>query len=154
MIERILIPVDFSDTAAAAAEYGCELAARLGARVKLLHVFSPGIVATPDAVFAPTPEELRALAHAARTHLLSMAEKLERDGLGIDCVAVEGIAADAIREVAERDHADLIVMGTHGRRGVSHLLLGSVAEQMMRHAPCPVLTVGRACVQGAHPAAR
>jgi nucleotide-binding universal stress UspA family protein len=141
MIERILIPVDFSETAAAAAEYGCDLAARLGARVTLLHVFSPGIVATPDAVFAPTPDELRALAHAARAHLLSMAEKLEREGIAIDCLAVEGMPGDAI------------VMGTHGRRGVSHLLLGSVAEQLMRHAPCPVLTVGRACFEATHPVA-
>jgi len=153
MIERILIPVDFSVTSAAAADYGCDLAVRLGARVTLLHVFSPGIITTPDAVFAPTPEELRALAHAARTHLLSMAEKLGRERLAIDCVAVEGSPGDGIGEIAERDHADLIVMGTHGRRGVSHLLLGSVAEHVMRHAPCPVLTIGRACGPAAHPAA-
>jgi nucleotide-binding universal stress UspA family protein len=154
MIERILIPVDFSETAAAAADYGCDLALRLGARVTLLHVFSPGIIATPDAVFAPTPEELRALANAARTHLLSMAEKLAREGLAVDCVAVEGaVPAETIGDIAERDQADLIVMGTHGRRGVTHLFLGSVAEQLMRHAPCPVLTVSRACVQAAHPAA-
>jgi nucleotide-binding universal stress UspA family protein len=149
MIQRILIPVDFSETSAAAADYGCDLAARLGARVTLLHVFSPGIVATPDAVFAPTPEELRAVALGARAHLLSMAEKLEREGLGIDCVAIEGSPGETIREVAERQDVDLIVMGTHGRRGVTHLFLGSVAEQLMRHAPCPVLTVGRACVEAA-----
>jgi nucleotide-binding universal stress UspA family protein len=153
MIERILIPVDFSETSAVAADYGCDLALRFGARVTLLHVFSPGIIATPDAVFAPTPEELRAVANAARTHLLSMAEKLEREGLAIDCVAVEGMPGQAIGDIAERDHADLIVMGTHGRRGVTHLFLGSVAEQMMRHAPCPVLTIGRACERAAHPAA-
>jgi len=146
MIERVLIPVDFSDTASAAAEYGCELAARLGANVTLLHVYSSGIISTPDAVFAPTPEEQRAIAHAARAHLRSMAEKLACDGVAIECIAVEGVAADSIREIAEREHVDLIVMGTHGRRGVSQLLLGSVAEYLMRHAPCPVLTIGRACL--------
>jgi nucleotide-binding universal stress UspA family protein len=146
MIERILIPVDFSDTAAAAAEYGCELAARLGARVTLLHVLSSGIISTPDAVFAPTPEEQLAMSRAARAHLRSIAEKLDHDGLVIDCLAVEGVAAGTIREIAGREHADLIVMGTHGRRGVSQLLLGSVPEYLIRHAPCPVLTIGRACL--------
>jgi nucleotide-binding universal stress UspA family protein len=144
VVARILIAVDFSDTSAAAAEYGCELAARLGARVTLLHVFSPSIIATPDAVFAPSPDELQALSRAARTRLQSMAEKLGREGLSIDCVAVEGVAADMICDVAEDERADLIVMGTHGRRGLSHLLLGSVAEHVMRHAACPVLTIGRA----------
>ncbi len=150
MIQRILMPIDFSDTSAAAAEYGCELAARLGARVTLLNVFSSGIVATPDAVFAPTPEEIHAIAHAAHEHLQSLAAKLEREGLEIECIAVEGVPGDAIRSFAERERPDLIIMGTHGRRGVSHLLLGSVAEYVLRHAPCPVLTIGRACAQASH----
>jgi len=141
MIERVLIPVDFSETAGAAADYGCELALRLGARVTLLHVFSPGIIATPDAVVMPTPEELRSLANGARRHLWSLAQKLERDGLAIDCIAVEGSAADGIREIAEREHADLIVMGTHGRRGLTALVMGSVAEAIVRRAKCPVLVV-------------
>ena len=143
MIEHILIPTDFSDNAAAAAEYGCELAARLGARVTLLHAYAADIAATPEAVFAPTPEVIRALQHAAETHLAAIATKLSRAGLAIHCAALEGPAGDTIRGYAEREHADLIVMGTHGRRGVSRLLLGSVAEHLVRLAPCPVLTVGR-----------
>jgi len=147
VIARIVIPTDFSETAAAAVEYGCELATNVGARVTLLHVFSPGIIATPDAVFAPTPEEQYALGVAARARLLLTAEKLAREGLDIDCLAVEGIAHEAIDAVARRQNADLIVMGTHGRSGLSHLLLGSIAEQVLRHAPCPVLTIGRSAVE-------
>lgn len=150
MIQRILIPVDFSETSAAATEYGCELAARLGARVTLLNAFSAGIVATPDAVFAPTEEEVRVMTRAAKEHLQSIAAKLERDGLEIECAVVEGMSGDAICQFAERTQPDLIVMGTHGRRGLSHALLGSVAEHLLRHAPCPVLTIGRACPRVNH----
>lgn len=150
MIHRILIPVDFSETSAAAAEYGVALAARLGAGVTLLHIYSPGIVAMPDAVFAPTPEEQAALAHASKVHLESLAMKLARDGVAIRCEAIEGLPADAILDWTARERPDMIVMGTHGRRGVSHLLLGSVAENMVRRAPCPVLTIGRSCAAPAH----
>src|SRR4051812_39912739 len=137
MIQRILIPIDFSETSAAAAEYGCDLAQRIGARVTLLNVFSSGIVATPDAVFAPTADELAAMTHASRAHVQSLAGKLERAGLEIDCLALEGFVAEEIVDVAGREKSDLIVMGTHGRRGLSHLLLGSVAEHVLRSAPCP-----------------
>lgn len=150
MIRRIVIPVDFSETSAAAAEYGCALAARFAADVTLLNVYSSGIVAMPDAVFAATPDELAAIEHAARTHLQSFATKLERDGITIECATVEGLPADAIRIYVEAHRPDLIVMGTHGRRGVSHLLLGSVAEHTVRYAPCPVLTVGEKCASPTH----
>jgi nucleotide-binding universal stress UspA family protein len=153
MIQHILIPTDFSDTADAAAEYGCELAARLGARVTLLNAYSADIIATPDAVFAPTEEERIALRRAALAHLESTAAKLERPGLAIHCTALEGMPGDTILGYAEREHADLVVMGTHGRRGVSRLLLGSVAEHLVRLAPCPVLTVGRHTDVAQHPVA-
>ena len=150
MIQRILIAIDFSETSAAAAEYGCELAARLGAQVTLLNVFSSGIIALPDAVLVPTAEETEALSRAAHAQLESLAAKLARDGLSIDCIALEGVAADVICVAAESRGVDLIVMGTHGRSGVSHLLLGSVAEHVLRHGSCPVLTIGRACAQPAN----
>ena len=145
MIQRILIPVDFSETSMSAADYGCALAARFGADVTLLNVYSPGVIALPDAVYAPTVEESAAMAHAVLAHVESLAAKLEREGVIIHCEAVEGLPADAIVAWSERKHPDLIVMGTHGRRGVSHLLLGSVAEKTVRQAPCPVLTIGDKC---------
>ena len=153
MIQRILIPVDFSETSVSAAEYGCALAARFAADVTLLHVYSPGVLALPDAVYAPTAEESLAMAHAAQAHVESLAAKLDRDGVIIHCEAVEGLPADAILAWSERTHPDLIVMGTHGRRGVPHLLLGSVAEHTVRHATCPVLTVGQNCAVPSHAAA-
>lgn len=150
MIQRILIPVDFSETSAAAAEYGCALAARLSAEVTLLHIYSLGIVATPDTLYAPTPEEKRAVADAAQARLEAIGKRLGRDGLTIRCEIVEGTPADAIIGWAARRHPDLIVMGTHGRRGMSHFLLGSVAEQTVRGAACPVLTIGQKCAEVGH----
>lgn len=141
MIAHVLIPTDFSATADAAARYGCELAAQLGARVTLLHVFSSGVVALPDAVYAPTEEELRMLQDAAEAELRAAARHLAGLRAPIACRAVVGAPSDEIIAAAARLRADLIVMGTHGRRGLSHLLLGSVAERVLRTAPCPVLTV-------------
>lgn len=153
MTNHILIPIDFSESANGAAEYGCELAAKLGALVTLLNVFQAEVIATPDAVFAPTEEERTALRHAAQTHLESTALKLHRSGLEIRCAVTEGHPGDMIRAYADKEHVDLIVMGTHGRRGFSHLLLGSVAEYLVRMAPCPVLTVGRHTEAAQHAAA-
>jgi nucleotide-binding universal stress UspA family protein len=150
MITHILIATDFSPPSMAAVDYGCDLAVQLGGRVTLLNVFSSGIVALPDAVYAPTEEELRMLEHAAKSQLLAVAYQATRAGLRIHCVAVEGVAAETIPEYARSHAVDLIVMGTHGRRGLSHALLGSVAEQVLRRAPCPVLTIGSKHASAAH----
>jgi nucleotide-binding universal stress UspA family protein len=143
MIELILVPVDFSKTSEFAADYACELAERFGARVTLLHVFSAATISTPDAVYRPTMEQVMALAQHARAALHDLAARLARDGVQIDCVALEGRAPEMIVSVAEEARVDLIVMGTHGRRELAHGPLGSVAEQLLNTAPCPVLTVGR-----------
>jgi nucleotide-binding universal stress UspA family protein len=97
----------------------------------------------PEATYVPTEEERRARAAAARAQLQSLAFRLLRAGVHVTCVAVEGMAPDTIRTFAAEHEVDLIVMGTHGRSGLSHLLLGSIAEQVVRSAPCPVLTIGR-----------
>lgn len=152
MITHVLIPTDFSPTADAATRWGVALAARLGARVTLLNVYSSGVVALPDAVYAPTEEELRALEDKATAELREVCARLSRPGLALDCVAVAGLPSDEIVAVARQRGADLIVMGTHGRRGVSHLLLGSVAERVVRTAPCPVLTVGHHATHAAEAA--
>jgi nucleotide-binding universal stress UspA family protein len=144
MIRHILVPTDFSDTAARAAEYGAALAQKLGARLTLLHVFSTEIVVTPEAAYAPAEEERDAIRGQAERELQRLATELSRGDLPIESIAVEGSARDVIPLVAVERHVDLIVMGTHGRRGLTRFVLGSVAELMLRTAPCPVLTVGAA----------
>jgi 4-hydroxybutyrate CoA-transferase len=132
MIRHVLVPTDFSPTAEAAAEYAAKLAAQLGARLTLLSVFSPGIVSLPEAVYAPTAEELRAIADDVEARLRNVAARLARPGLTIDVASLDGEPAPAIVRAAIDRDADLIVMGTHGRRGVQRLILGSVAESVLR----------------------
>ena len=143
-VTRILVPTDFSETADAALEYAKTLATDLGASLHLLHVFQDPDLVTPFAseVYAPPPPALRVRELAAATDglLKRMSPEDEKRFAGTHAI-VEGLTAKEIVKYAEQYAIDLIVMGTHGRRGVAHLLLGSVAEHVGRIAPCPVLTV-------------
>lgn len=145
MIRSIVVPIDFSANAEAAAEYACALASDFKASVTLLHVFSAPVVATPDAVFAPTVEELRCLEDADRQHLAALVQRLARPGLTIETRVREGDPAERILEAC--GDADLVVMGTHGRSGVARLLIGSVAQRVVRGARCPVLTLSEHATQ-------
>ena len=142
-VTTILVPTDFSETADAALEHASSLAGRLGASLHLLHVFTDpylGVVGTEP--YAPPLPEMRERAledvRACLATRLAAQQTAARPGA---CAIVSGLTAKQIAQYAA-DHAiDLIVMGTHGRRGVAHLLLGSVAEHVVRTASCPVLTV-------------
>jgi nucleotide-binding universal stress UspA family protein len=143
-VARILVPTDFSETADAALQYAKVLAGQFGASIDLLHVFSnPYDVAvyTPE-VYAPLPPEMRERAlEEARECLSARFTPAEERRFGGTRTIVTGLTASQIVEYADEHGVDLIVMGTHGRRGVAHLLLGSVAEHVVRTAACPVLTV-------------
>jgi nucleotide-binding universal stress UspA family protein len=138
-LEKILTPTDFSDPSQQALTYACELAKRFGAELHLLHVVQPPTTiavygtALPDEILHPEP--------AAQKEL----EKLEvPDADQIREVVREvrnGPTFVEIVRYAKAVDVDLIVMGTHGRGGIVHALLGSVAEKVVRKAPCPVLTV-------------
>jgi nucleotide-binding universal stress UspA family protein len=137
-LRRILVPTDFSETSAAALRYGVELARRFTARLYLLHVPDrPG-----DAAGAEYPiglfETMQNAAHDELRQLLTAREVRE---LQPACAMRIGLPADEIVRHALDHDVDLIVMGTHGREGISRVLLGSVAEKVVRRAPCPVLTV-------------
>jgi nucleotide-binding universal stress UspA family protein len=142
MIRHILIATDFSPTATHAAHFAAGLAAQIGARLTLLGVYSLAVLTTPEAVYVATEDEQRARAELERERLQRLAHELLPAGSRIECLAVEGEAPATILRVAEEQAVDLIVVGTHGRRGVRRLLLGSVAEGVVRRATCPVLTVG------------
>ena len=139
----ILVPTDFSETADAALNYASGLAARLGASLHLLHVFSdPYFVTVGAEPYAPPPPDMRDRAlDDARACLATRLAAHQTAAHPGACAIVSGLTAKQIAQYAA-DHAiDFIVMGTHGRRGVAHLLLGSVAEHVVRTASCPVLTV-------------
>lgn len=142
-ITRILVPTDFSATADAALDYAWVLAERFGASLQLLHVLDDPFVADGMAAEAYISE-----APALRTAMLDDARERLRHraapGDGRQAIETEvlfGHGARTIAEYAAERGVDLIVMGTHGRTGFAHLLLGSVAERLVRTAPCPVLTV-------------
>jgi nucleotide-binding universal stress UspA family protein len=129
----ILHPTDFSACSRQAFEKACDLAAQNGGRVIVLHAIFPAAVMPGE---APVYVEYEDEAEARR----QLDQILPRQSeVPVEHQLVPGQPVDAILNAAHEHRADLIVMGTHGRRGVSRLLLGSVAEQVLRRADCPVL---------------
>jgi universal stress protein A len=141
-IERILCPVDFSEESTHALRYASELAAHFGAEIIVVHAVEP----LPYPVeFGPLPAILTdaepVLLKRAKEQLEALRSK-ELGALPKSRVVVEiGVPEHAICEAAKRERCDLVVLSTHGRSGLSHLLIGSVAERVLRFAPCPVLTI-------------
>jgi nucleotide-binding universal stress UspA family protein len=142
MIRHILVATDFSTTAERAARFAAELAQQVGARITLLSVYSLAVLTTPEAVYVPTEDEELARAEADLDRLQTIAAGIVPAGVQFSCKVLAGEPAPTIVRAASEEHADLIVMGTHGRRGVRRLLLGSVAESVVRTAFCPVVTIG------------
>lgn len=134
----LLVPTDFSDGARRAIDVAVDLAVRYDAELVLLHAWQPGVVGDAFAVM-PTP--LGELEAAAEAGVAAAADELRGRGARVRTRVVMGDAGAEIIEAATAEHADLIVMGTHGRSGLARVLLGSAADHVIRHAPCPVLTV-------------
>jgi nucleotide-binding universal stress UspA family protein len=144
MFSRILVPTDFSPPSDAALEYARMLAAKFGSTLRILHVIDDPSTSSELGAdgFAPSTEAIRiALIEHARKRLDHVMNLVDRSRYHSHADAVLGTPAEAIIDYAGATGTSLIVMGTHGRTGLSHLLIGSVAEQVVRTAPCPVLTV-------------
>ena len=152
-ITRILVPTDFSETADAALDYAFGIAERFGASLQLLHVLEDPLVyegMSGESYVAEAPAIRTAMLNDARDRLRHRAAPRESK-VNIQGEVLFGHGARAIAEYAAEHGHDLIVMGTHGRTGVAHLLLGSVAERLVRTAPCPVLTVRHPTVKEHRP---
>jgi nucleotide-binding universal stress UspA family protein len=139
-IQHILVAHDFSDSAEAALETALALAGALQARVTLLHAYEVPTYVFPESVVA-TADLVGQIRGAAEEALANVAERARKNGVKIDTILRQGVAWSEIDAVARDLKCDMVVMGTHGRRGLSRALLGSVAEKVVRTAPCPVLTV-------------
>lgn len=144
-ITKILVPVDFSACARAALDHAMFLSSKFSAPVHLLHVWHiPGHL-RPDLTVWVGDVSGTLADHAQQDASAEMAKFLSETALGtnanVTSEVIGGTPAIAIVEEAKAKGCDLIVIGTHGRTGLSHLLLGSVAESVVRHAPCPVMTV-------------
>jgi nucleotide-binding universal stress UspA family protein len=135
-IRTVLHPTDFSDEARPAFEVACALARDYRAKLVLLHVVPPTRVYAPDGIAVPFPPEEP---YDARVRLARL--RPDDPLVDVEHHVLEGDPAAEVLKLAEAAHADVIVMGTHGTSGLMRLLMGSVAEHVMRKAPCPVLTV-------------
>lgn len=131
----ILHPTDFSESSEFAFRVACALARDYGARLVLLHVLPP-----PMVVYAggPVPAETWPSSQEAKEKLRQLEGQAQR--VRVESQVMEGDPVDMILRAAEETSSSLIVMGTHGRTGLGRLLLGSVAELVIRKAPCPVLS--------------
>lgn len=142
-IRSILAPTDFSAHSERAVRHACGLAERLGAELHLLHILSEILPAGPDPLLMPVmpPEYYEENEERARETL----GRLLQPDWGSPCSVVTavrwGSPVEAIVAYAAELKVDMIVIATHGRTGLSHVLLGSVAERIVREAPCPVLTI-------------
>jgi nucleotide-binding universal stress UspA family protein len=140
---KLLVPIDFSSHSDEALRVACSLAKAFDAPVTLLHVFSPPIYPMPEGAFVTLPAAYAELIAATRTRLEEIAGKARKEhgAVKIDSAYIEGAPFREIVAFARTHGHDLVVMGTHGRTGLKHAFLGSVAEKVVRKAPCAVLTV-------------
>ncbi|QRK06767.1 universal stress protein [Archangium violaceum] len=144
MPTRILVPVDLMEGSRAIIDYAVQLAKPFNASIEVLHTWEPPQYVAPDLLVAApgwNPQSLEKTAlGAARKELETLIGSFKGAGPLTQRLEV-GEPASAILRVAETDGFDLIVMGTHGRRGLPRLLLGSVAQKVIARASCPVLTL-------------
>ena len=142
-IQNILLPTDFSPCSQRAVEYAAALARKLGAAVHLVHVLEEPFTTKAAWEFhrPDTPELRERMYQDCRSRLAQVAAQLHAAVPQVTTEVRSGTPTEAIVAAAVDYGADLIVMATHGRSGLPHLLLGSVAERVIRHARCPVLAV-------------
>ena len=139
--QRFLVPVDFSEYAHRALEYAISLAGKLEAHLTLLHVIQSLPMGGVDMGVTLPYTYIHDLEAEITSALQADLEQITAAGLEGEFAVAHGVPFQEIIETARLQQADLIVMGTHGRTGLQHVLLGSVAEKVVRLAPCPVLVV-------------
>lgn len=147
-LKHVLCPVDFSEWSAEAMQYAALLCKAFGAQLTLLHVFEMPSFAVPppgqtSIASASVEESIRLVSVELERRLDAVKHGLDAGDQPIKTLLRDGVPYRVIAEVAEELPASMIVMGTQGRTGIQRLLVGSVAERVVRSASCPVLTVPR-----------
>jgi nucleotide-binding universal stress UspA family protein len=141
--KKILCATDFSELSYEAIKAASELALQFSAELCLLHVVSPvpliAPVVDPTMVVMPVDQEEQGI--SSKKLLDEVAQKWISEKLNVHPMIAHGQAADQITRVAEEENADLIILGTHGRKGLDHIIFGSVAEKVVRTSQLPVLTI-------------
>jgi nucleotide-binding universal stress UspA family protein len=137
--KTILVPTDFSESADRALAYAVELAGKIGAKIHLVNTITIPALGVPELGVAVASTMMESAVATNQTELDKLAARFAPTPITTQLRT--GDARDVIVDTAVEIGADLIVMGTHGRRGVRRALLGSIAEGVLRTAPCPVLTI-------------
>jgi nucleotide-binding universal stress UspA family protein len=151
-IRRILFPTDFSEPAEYAWPYALTFAQEFGAEVHLIHVIAPPPRLTEAYAVNFDPERMvKSLTDEANASMDRQVEAAKSRGLIFRSEVRVGVDYREIIDYATKHDIDLIVMATHGRTGLAHVLLGSVAEKVVRKAPCPVLTIKHPALKMAVP---
>jgi len=137
---HILVPVDFTEASSGLLQAAGDLARKFGSELTLVHVYEVPAYVYGGVMYAPT-ELFAPIAQAARAHLDEVLRGVREAVPGAKGVLRQGLPSYEILAAIDELHPDLVVMGTHGRRGVRHVLLGSVAEKVVRMSAVPVLTL-------------
>ncbi len=142
-LKKILVPTDFSEFSLHAVKYGCEFAKRFGAELHLISIVEDVYPLIPESgmLLPSAGNYLNDLKESAEKALSTRPNPDWVQGVAVKRTALIGTAFLEIVRYAKSEDIDLIVIGTHGRSGLVHVLMGSVAEKVVRKAPCPVLTV-------------
>lgn len=143
IIQRILVPCDFSNATQEVTRFAIDIAKRYQAKLTLLHIYEmPIYPIPPDSVLMVAPDVLAQQMSEMVTLLENLKKDIESQGVKDVVTKIsQGAPAVEILKECDEERYDLIVMGTHGRTGLKHVLIGSVAEKIVRKAPCPVLTI-------------
>jgi len=143
-LQKILCPIDFSENSLEALRYAAHTALKENATVYLIHIVDSRVYDYGGPIYEPVMPAMKPVIDQASKDQLrdKLLEKVPKEIKGrVETVVSFGVPFVEIIKAARDYDIDLIIMGTHGRRGISHMLIGSVAEKVVRKAPCPVLTV-------------
>lgn len=140
-IQRVFCPVDFSPASDHALAYAIALAKKCGASVTLLHVYGVPMYVLPEGFVTAYPQAVAAQSGLLQANLDQRLKQHEAAGVPLRSELTVGVPHTEIAEAAKRGKADLVIMGTHGYTGLKHMVLGSVAERVVRTSSVPVLTV-------------
>lgn len=139
--QTIVVATDFGPSAEAALDKAIGLAKKLKAKIVLVHTYQMPIVGFPDGAIVASAELVSRIVNGAQAGFSRTLDKREGCGVHIETILEQADPREGILAVAKRVHADLIVVGTHGRKGIARALIGSVAESVVRTADVPVMTV-------------
>jgi nucleotide-binding universal stress UspA family protein len=140
-LRQIVVPVDFTETSDKALAYAIEFARTMNASITVMHAYQIPVYGFPDGAYITTADVAAQISSAAQGRLDALVESVKPSNVPVTGLLRNGVAWEEINAVAAEVKADLIVIGTHGRRGLARALLGSVAENVIRTGVVPVLVI-------------